>query len=384
MSEGGKNYFHSLDALRFFAFVKVFIFHIPLFFVATEEPLMAWYSDHIRHGGGVGVSFFFTLSGFLIAYILTAEKLKTGTINVRRFIMRRGLRIWPLYYLGVLLALLIPYEIAQTIGFHTNWGGYDPDWRFSLFFLENYKSLMMDLSPKTTPLTVFWSLCIEVQFYLVWMIVVFFIRRKAIPYFMFFAIVASWFFRIYSNSFWENEIIVNNDLFTNMDYFAISGLLGYVVAVNRERVSEFVMRIPVWIQWVYLIAVLLLMFNLKTVFMHDLWWLNLFKFTIQAVIFTFLILLFIPQKSIVKISDKSILTKLGKLSYGLYVYHIIWIHVLFRIYRNHEIVLDNWMNYISFMFITFVGTVFTAYLSYRFFEEPILLLRERLKLKKEG
>jgi peptidoglycan/LPS O-acetylase OafA/YrhL len=36
------------------------------------------------------------------------------------------------------------------------------------------------------------------------------------------------------------------------------------------------------------------------------------------------------------------------------------------------------------MFITFVGTVFTAYLSYRFFEEPILLLRERLKLKKEG
>jgi peptidoglycan/LPS O-acetylase OafA/YrhL len=47
MSEGGKNYFHSLDALRFFAFVKVFIFHIPLFFVATEEPLMAWHSDHI-------------------------------------------------------------------------------------------------------------------------------------------------------------------------------------------------------------------------------------------------------------------------------------------------------------------------------------------------
>ena len=172
----------------------------------------------------------------------------------------------------------------------------------------------MDLSPKTTPRTVFWPLCIEVQFYLVWMIVVFFIRRKAIPYFMFFAIVASWFFRIYSNSFLDNEIIVNNDLFTNMDYFAISGLLGYVVAVNRERVSQFVMRIPVWIQWVYLIAVLLLMFNLKTVFMHDLWLLNLFKFTIQAVIFTFLILLFIPQKSIVKISDKSILTKLGKLS----------------------------------------------------------------------
>ena len=379
MSERAKNYFHSLDALRFFAFLKVFIFHIPLFFVAADQPLMAWYSNHIQHGGGVGVSFFFTLSGFLIAYILTTEKLKTGTINIRRFILRRGLRIWPLYYLGVLLALFIPYEIAQTIGFHTNWGGYDPDWRFSLTFLENYKSLIMDQSPKTTPLPVFWSLCIEIQFYAVWMIVIYFIKRKAIPYFMLIAILASWFFRAYSNTFWQNEIIVNNDLFTNMDYFAISGLLGYFVAVNRERVVQFVKCIPQWIQWVYLAGVILLMFNLKTVFMHDIAWLNLLKFTIQAVIFTGVILIFIPEKSIVKIADTSILTKLGKLSYGLYVYHIIWIHVIFRIYRNHEIVLDNWLNYFSFMFITFVGTVITAYFSYRFFERPILQLREKNK-----
>jgi len=373
MKEANKGAFHSLDAFRFFAFLKVFIFHVPLYFAANELG-KAWYSDHIRHGGGIGVSFFFTLSGFLITYILTAEKLKTGSIKFTRFLTRRGLRILPLYYFGVMLAVFLPYEFAEQIGFHMNGGGYDPDWRFSFTFLENYKSLIMDQSPKTTPLPVFWSLCIEIQFYLVWLLVIFFIKRKAIPYFLVIATVVSWFLRAYGNDFWQNENIVNNDLFSNMDYFAISGLLGYFVAVNRLKVSDFVMKIPKWIQFSYLLGVIFVILFLKLIFMHDLWWLNIFKFSIQAVIFTFLILLFIPAQSYFKISDENILTKLGKLSYGLYVYHIIWIHVIFT---NYQLKLDNWNSYVIFVVITFVGTVMTAYLSNRFFEQPILRLREK-------
>jgi len=113
-----------------------------------------------------------------------------------------------------------------------------------------------------------------------------------------------------------------------------------------------------------------------------LWWLDLFKFSIQALIFTLVILLFLPENAVIKISDKSVLTKWGKLSYGLYVYHIIWIHVVFKIYRNLEIELNNWPDYIVFAVITFVGTLFTAYLSYRYFEMPILRLRERRKVSK--
>ena len=373
-----KNYFHSLDALRFFAFFKVFIFHIPLIFVAENEPVKQWFSDHIRHGGGIGVSFFFVLSGFLITNILTKEKLKTGTIDLKRFFMRRAFRIWPLYYFLVIVALTLPYDVAQNIGFHTNWGGYDPDWRFSLVFADNYKSLIMDMAPKTTPLPVFWSLCIEVHFYLIWMVVLFFLKRKWIPYFLVVAIFIAWIFRVYDHQIWQNETITNNDIFTNLDYFAISGLLGYFVAVDRDKVEAFVKRIPPIIKHVYIWAVVLMLFNLKWVFMHDVWWLNTFKFTIQALIFTGVVLIYLPHDKKWQISDSNIFSRLGKMCYGLYVYHIIWIHMIIKVYRNNGIKLDNWPDYGWFCLITFVGTLITSYLSYHYFEQPVLRLKERV------
>ena len=53
--------------------------------------------------GGLGVIFFFVLSGFLITYLLLKEKEQTGTVNVKKFYARRVLRIWPLYFFIVLL-----------------------------------------------------------------------------------------------------------------------------------------------------------------------------------------------------------------------------------------------------------------------------------------
>src|SRR5690606_24795997 len=56
---------------------------------------------------GFGVTIFFTLSGFLITYLLLKERAKTGTIKVRKFYVRRLLRIWPLYYFYLFLILAI-------------------------------------------------------------------------------------------------------------------------------------------------------------------------------------------------------------------------------------------------------------------------------------
>src|SRR5688572_28858033 len=96
-----KQQFHTLDAFRFFAFFKVYIFHATAVVMAAEGSVLEWVKEHVAFGGGIGVSFFFVLSGFLITYILTTEKLNAGTINLKNFFLRRAFRIWPLFFLAV-------------------------------------------------------------------------------------------------------------------------------------------------------------------------------------------------------------------------------------------------------------------------------------------
>ena len=73
-----KIHFHSIDALRFFAFLKVYLLHVPL---QGEFPIFSY----LKSGGGIGVSFFFVLSGFLITYLLVFDKIQNGQINIRNF-----------------------------------------------------------------------------------------------------------------------------------------------------------------------------------------------------------------------------------------------------------------------------------------------------------
>ena len=374
----GKIHFHSFDAFRFFAFLKVFIFHAPLIIVGQSGTFMTWYSDHIRHGGGIGVAFFFVLSGFLITYILTHEKIQFGKINLKKFFFRRAFRIWPLFYLIVIIALIIPPDFASRIGFHMFWSGYDPDWRFSLTFLENYKSIIMDNGPRTTPLSVFWSLCIEEHFYILWMIVFFFLKRKYIPYYLIGTVLVAILFRAFEYEIYQTENVSRNDLFTNLDFFSISGLLGYFVAVNYNKVQQVVLKVPFWVRLFYVLMVIVILLNQKAIFNHDSWFLHLFKYTIYAILFTLLLAVFVPQESRLRFSEESIFTKLGKISYGLYVYHLIWIHVVLRLFLDHGIILDNWRTYIIFVACTFSGTVLMSYVSYRYFERPILNLREKI------
>ena len=370
--------FHSFDAFRFFAFFKVYIFHASAIVIATEGSALQWVKDHIAHGGGIGVSFFFVLSGFLITYILTHDKITHGQINLKKFFARRAFRIWPLFYLWVIIAFVIPPDFANHIGFYMNGGGYEPDWRFSFTFLENYKMIIMDNVPRTTPLSVFWSLCIEEHFYIVWMIVFFFLKRKWIPVYLCSTIVIAIVARIFEHKIYGTQNISTNDLPMNADYFAISGLVGYYTAVNYEKLSGFILRIPLAVRVSYVLLIIFMLFNQKAIFDHQNWFMDHFKYTIFSLMFAGLLLVFLPQESKLKISDSHILTRLGKISYGLYVYHIIWIHVVYKFFIDYQIPIDNWRAYLLFLFTTFAGTLITSVLSYRYFEKPLLDFREKL------
>lgn len=230
-------HFHSLDALRFLAFLKVFLLHIP---TQGDFPVFGY----LQYGGGIGVAFFFVLSGVLISYLLVHEKQLKGQIIPKQFLLRRILRIWPLYFLLVILAYALPFTFRENIGMHMVSAGYEPDWRYSFSFLENYSMLLSDNFPKTSPLSVFWSICIEEHFYLFWLISLYFIPVRHILKFLGICFLLAWLARWFEPFVFANSTITTNDLFTNLDYFAAGGLVGYVAATQFETLERRVLAVP--------------------------------------------------------------------------------------------------------------------------------------------
>src|SRR5437868_2879263 len=94
-------YYPSLDGLRFFAFLLVFLHHSLLDWT-SPNPLINFFLIAIEKNGWLGVDLFFVLSGFLITTLLLKERSDNGNYSLKNFWIRRALRIWPLYYLALI------------------------------------------------------------------------------------------------------------------------------------------------------------------------------------------------------------------------------------------------------------------------------------------
>ena len=99
-------HFPNLTGLRFIAALVVLIHHVEQY-RSIYGKTNYWNNSTIRLLGEEGVTLFFVLSGFLITYLLLAEKANVGTILIKQFYVRRILRIWPLYFLVVVLGFFI-------------------------------------------------------------------------------------------------------------------------------------------------------------------------------------------------------------------------------------------------------------------------------------
>ena len=234
--------------------------------------------------------------------------------------------------------------------------------------------IAMDQFPKTTPLSVFWSLCIEEHFYIVWGILFFFLSSKNVFRMLLFSVVIAWISRGYESYYTTNLIIETNDLFTNLDYFSCGGILAYVFVFNKVKLNSVLQKIGKWkLKLCLSVLVLLLIFHNQLI--PELTEFSfIFKPTIIAVVFTLIICLFISAESGIVIKSK-LLNYLGVRSYGLYVFHIIAIHMMYQYCLLHHIKIDTSLSLIIFMLISFSTTVLVAMFSYRYFEKPILSLR---------
>ena len=119
----------------------------------------------LNQGAAVGVDLFFVLSGFLITSLLLRERQRTGVISLRRFWLRRGLRLFPALVCAVLFALVVA-QWASPAERHATWAGLP----WVILYVGNWAKAAG--GPHTLGLLVHtWSLAVEEQFYIVWPLV---------------------------------------------------------------------------------------------------------------------------------------------------------------------------------------------------------------------
>jgi peptidoglycan/LPS O-acetylase OafA/YrhL len=162
-----KIYLPGLNGLRFIAAFLVVLAHVEL--LKEQLGVPNWHALFFRLNlGGIGVYFFFVLSGYLITYLLMAEKEKKGSVNIKAFYVRRILRIWPLYYLIAAIGFfLLPHLQFMHIPwlqqfFETN---FNANFWLYLLMLPNAALAFMPAVPHIGQL---WSIGVEEQFYLIW------------------------------------------------------------------------------------------------------------------------------------------------------------------------------------------------------------------------
>jgi peptidoglycan/LPS O-acetylase OafA/YrhL len=174
-------YWPQLDGLRTLAFILVFMYHLGPATPASSPGLTpdVRILNSVCTWGFSGVDLFFCLSGFLITFLLIAEKKTFGNISFKLFFARRALRIWPVYYALLFTGCVI---LPATAWSHLNHAKYGEFFLKQVVpmasFLGNYSTIiatkiLIDFENNLAlPITYFllplWSLAVEEQFYLTW------------------------------------------------------------------------------------------------------------------------------------------------------------------------------------------------------------------------
>jgi peptidoglycan/LPS O-acetylase OafA/YrhL len=143
------------DFIRAIAIIAVVLTHVGFYGVLREAGILDQRAINLLNGG-TGVQIFFVLSGFLITILLVNELNETGNISLPKFFARRALRIFPLYFLVLILIILFHLFIWPL-------GGMKP-----ILFAATYTTNFIPQAWYSTTLGHTWTLAVEEHFYLIW------------------------------------------------------------------------------------------------------------------------------------------------------------------------------------------------------------------------
>ena len=360
-------FFPDLDGWRFVAFLAVFFFHSFYTDVESVRSEAAYsFVKRITVNGTLGVEFFFVLSGFLIIYLLIAERRLTGHIDIKKFYVRRILRIFPLYYLCLFLGFVVQSVLRSALGFNQHG---NPDWRYYVFFLSNFDAIVHAFPAEAT-LGVLWSVAIEEQFYLVVPFILVVVPTRWYPWVFLSAIAVSLVSR--ANNI-DNGMWLARHTFSFVGNLAIGGLIAYFSITSARFVRFFEDLDPAIIKGIYVLSVIMLLFQ-GEIFAYSI--LRVFQAPFIAALFALIILEQVFSKnSFFKMRNNRVFSVCGQFTYGLYCLHVFAMSIGHLILSKFRLNTSLWQVIFLETGVNLILALLIAYLSYRFYEAPFLRLK---------
>lgn len=344
-----KLYLPGLNGIRAVAALTVLFGHM-------WSPFGNWGVTPNRHIPWLDgpVTTFFVISGFLITFLLLNETAKTNDVSIPKFYMRRILRIWPLYYAYLVLALIA----VALFGDEINSAGW-----FYTFFSGNISHA---IGLGIIPLFHFWSLGVEEQYYLWYPWMVKYNKKHLLTAVS--LLCVCWFgLKLFA------YIVLGKGLFyrvlsvTQFDCMMI-GAMGAIMYFRRKEWFCKLCGHPI-------VAVLA--------------WILFFTSGIYAKYipspirneYIALISLFIIVANLLwkPLLENKVLNYLGQISYGIYVIHPLMLYILTRIIPPVKFISDDNASVVVFVGITAL-TIGIASLSYKYFEIPFLRMKNKFSV----
>jgi peptidoglycan/LPS O-acetylase OafA/YrhL len=355
-----------LDILRFGAFLLVFIHH------TFPSPEGSGPGAHllrtIKGSASLGVPLFFLLSAYLITELMLRERTRTGTVNIGDFYIRRVLRIWPLYFASFAAAIvfgaLVPSQHVPVSGL------------FAAMLLVWNWWICAHGFPASILVAPLWSISVEEQFYLIWPTLVKGASQFRIAVTAIIVWLSTQAYIIYLTSghtvragrLWTDSVV-------HFQYFGL-GILICVLLRKREirlsisaRLFLAALAVPLLCAGQYYFEFLgtnhiVTPFAAMSVYLPA-------GFGACCIFFSCLGMPVPPGRI------SRCLIYLGKISYGLYVFHesvihlTIWIAGKFHV--THGLLILAWL-------VALPMTICVAMISYKYFELPFLKYKERFSV----
>ncbi len=364
ITASGRFYRPELDGLRFCSFLAVFISHAhlvsPQMFaeagsIMTEAGRWALAAGHC---GYAAVAVFFVLSSYLITELLLREHDRNHKIDIPAFYARRALRIWPLYFFFLILMLIVEPRLGLP-------GIPAADAPWYLAFLGNWQIVWSGQIPRSAA-QILWTVSIEEQFYLLWPLLIAFVSPKRLGWMCAVLLVMGQVTRLLLVTSGSPYYAIHFHTCVQFDAIAWGGLLA--VAVRNGAFANW----PLIVRRGLLIGGAVLAVVTQRYLAEDkpfaAWPLAAYPlFAIAALLVVAGAMRNCEQES--SWLTNPWLVRLGKISYGLYIWHLFAIVLTYKFGWCRP--QSAWTSFCALPL-----TIAMAEISYQWIEKPFLRWKE--------